>query len=111
QKPGVPIIMGGNVEAAARRAARVADGFYPASGSMKTLPLLLEALQDECNKNDRDPSEIEITTSAGRLDLSKVARYKDLGVSRLLIPPPAYDKEGLKRGLNEFAESIAAKVD
>ncbi|PCJ21741.1 MAG: LLM class F420-dependent oxidoreductase [Gammaproteobacteria bacterium] len=110
QKPGVPIIMGGNVEAAARRAARVADGFYPASGSMKTLPALLEALHDECNKIDRDPSEIQVTAAGGRLDLSKVARYKDLGVSRMLIPPPAYDKEGLTRALNEFAESIITKV-
>ena len=110
QKPGVPIIVGGNVEGAARRAARVGDGFYPASGSLKTLPVLLDAMRDECAKIGRDPSEIELTTAAGALDPGRVRQYEDIGASRLMINPPAYDAEGIKRGLNEFAESVLAKV-
>ncbi|MBV1881890.1 MAG: LLM class F420-dependent oxidoreductase [Pseudomonadales bacterium] len=110
QQGGVPIIIGGNVEGAARRAARVGDGFYPASGSMKTLPALLDTIKDECSKINRDPSEIEITLSAGKLDVDKVARYKELGVSRMLIAPPAYDADGLKRALDDFAENIITKV-
>ncbi len=110
QKPGVPIIVGGNVEGAARRAARVGDGFYPASGSLKTLPTLLDAMRDECAKIGRDPSEIELTTAAGPLDPGRVRQYEDMGASRMMINPPAYDAEGIKRGLNEFAESVLAKV-
>lgn len=110
QKPGVPIIVGGNVEGAARRAARVGDGFYPASGSMKTLPGLLDAMRDECAKVGRNPEEIELTVAAGMPDPGKVARYQELGVSRMMITPPAADAEGLKRGLNEFADAVLSKV-
>ncbi|HBD12275.1 MAG TPA: LLM class F420-dependent oxidoreductase [Porticoccaceae bacterium] len=110
QKPGVPIIVGGNVEGAARRAARIGDGFYPASGSMKTLPALLDAMRDECAKLGRNPEEIELTVAAGMPDEGKVSRYRDFGVSRMMITPPAADKEGLKRGLSEFAEAIIAKT-
>lgn len=110
QKPGVPIIVGGNVEGAARRAARVGDGFYPASGSMKTLPDLMAALRDECAKIGRDPATIELTVAAGPLDPGRVRQYQDFGASRLMINPPAMDAEGIKRGLNEFADAVLAKL-
>lgn len=110
QKPGVPIIVGGNVEGAARRAARVGDGFYPASGSLKTLPILLDAMRDECAKIGRNPDEIELSVAGGKLDPGRVARYEEIGVSRMLISPPAYDADGLKRALNEFADNVIAKT-
>jgi probable F420-dependent oxidoreductase len=110
QKPGVPIIVGGNVEGAARRAARIGDGFYPASGSLNILPGLMDALRDECAKLNRNPDEIELTVAAGRLDPDKVKRYRDFGVARMMISPPARDKEGLKRGLYEFADLVIAKA-
>ena len=39
-------------------------------------------------------------------DADMVARYEDLGVSRLVIGPPAFDPEGLKRALGEFSEKF-----
>ena len=110
QKPGPPIIVGGHVEGAARRAARVGDGFFPARGSLRELPPLLDALKDECGKTGRNPDEVEITTGAGPLDLDTVRRYEDLGVSRLVIPPPAFDAEGLKAALPKFADELISKA-
>jgi probable F420-dependent oxidoreductase len=110
QKPGVPIIVGGHVEGAARRAARVGDGFFPARGDMKTLAPLLDALRDECGKTGRNPDEIEISTGAGALDPDTVRRYEDLGVSRLVMPPPAFDVEGLKAALPKLAEDLIVKT-
>jgi probable F420-dependent oxidoreductase len=110
QQPGVPIIVGGHVEGAARRAARVGDGFFPARGDFERLPSLLAALRDECAKIGRDPEEIEITTLSGNLDADVIARYADLGVSRLVIPPPAFDPEGLRRGLAEIAQRAIARA-
>jgi probable F420-dependent oxidoreductase len=109
QKPGVPIVLGGTVEAAARRAARIGDGFFPARGSFKTMPPLLQALRDECEEIGRNPEEIEITTHSDRLDPESLSRYRDLGVARMLIAPPAWDAEGLRRGLEEFGERVIAK--
>jgi alkanesulfonate monooxygenase SsuD/methylene tetrahydromethanopterin reductase-like flavin-dependent oxidoreductase (luciferase family) len=102
-------VLGGTVEAAARRAARIGDGFFPARGDFETLPALLDALRDECREIGRDPSEIEITTHSGHLDPDHLRRYRDLGVARLLIAPPAFDAEGIRRGLEEFAERAIAK--
>lgn len=110
QKPGVPIIVGGNVEGAARRAARIGDGFYPASGSLKTLPILLEAMRDECSKIGRNADDIELTVAGGNLDPGRVMQYQDIGVSRMMINPPARDVDGLRRGLDDFAENVIAKV-
>src|SRR5690606_38686359 len=110
QQPGVPIVVGGNVEGAARRAARVGDGFYPASGSMKTLPGLLDALRDECAKIGRDPAEIELTVAAGVPDPGRVRQYQELGERRMMLNPPAFDAEGIRRGLNEFADQVFARV-
>jgi probable F420-dependent oxidoreductase len=110
QKPGVPIVVGGHVEGAARRAARIGDGFFPARGDLTTLVPLLEALKDECGKTGRDPGEIEISTGAGPLDLDTVRRYEDLGVSRLVMAPPAFDSEGLKAALPKVAEELIQKA-
>jgi probable F420-dependent oxidoreductase len=106
QKPGVPIVVGGHVEGAARRAARIGDGFFPAKGD---IPALLGAMRDECRKLGRKPETIEITAGGGNLDPDAVKRYEDLGVSRLVLPPPGFDPEGLRRGLSEFAERFIAR--
>jgi len=108
QRPGVPILVGGHVEGAARRAARIGDGFFPARGDLATLAPLLDAMRDECGKTGRNPDEIEISTGAGLPNADTVARYEDLGVSRLVMPPPAFDTEGLKRALPELAEKLIA---
>jgi probable F420-dependent oxidoreductase len=109
QPGGVPIIVGGHVEGAARRAARLADGFFPARGSLLELPKLIEALRDECAKIGRDPAEVELSTGGGRLNPDRVKRYRDLGVSRLVINAPAPD-EDVRAELERFADEVIAKV-
>ncbi len=110
QPGGVPIVVGGHVEGAARRAARIGDRFFPVKGDFETLSKLMTAMGDECGKVGRKPEEIELTTAGGRLDPDKVKRYEDFGVARLISGPPAFDPEGIKRGLGEFAEQVIAKV-
>jgi probable F420-dependent oxidoreductase len=110
QQPGVPIVIGGHVEGAARRAARIGDGFFPVQGDLKTLGPLLDALRDECGKTGRNPEEIEITTGAHALDLDTLRRYEDFGVSRLVMAPPAFDAEGLKAALPKLAETLIHKA-
>jgi len=109
QPGGVPIVIGGHVEGAARRAARIGDGFFPAKGGLDTLPKLFDALSDECAKVGRKPSEIELSAAGADLDSDTIKRYEDIGVSRLVIMPPGFDPEGLRRGLNEFAEKVLSK--
>lgn len=110
QPGGVPILVGGHVEGAARRAARCGDGYFPVGVDEQVLPQRLAALADECGKVGRDPAEIEITCAADVRDLDVVRRFEDLGVSRLVTSPPAFDPEGLRRELGEFADQIIAKA-
>lgn len=108
QKPGVPIVVGGHVEGAARRAARIGDGWFPAKGGLDSLPPLIAAMHDEAAKIGRKPEELEVSAVGQNLDADAVKRYEDIGVSRLVIPPMAFDPEGLRKGLAEFAEQMIA---
>ena len=110
QKPGVPIIVGGHAESAARRAARYGDGFFPGVGEPDKLKALLAVMRDECAKVGRKPETIEITAGHGFVDLDGVRRFQDLGISRLVIPPPAFDEEGVRKGLHDFGDRVIARV-
>ena len=78
----VPIIIGGHSKAAARRAGRLGDGFFPARGASEELIGLVRKTAEE---NQRDPSSIEVTTSMPD-DLSEISKLAKIGVGRILVP-------------------------
>lgn len=111
QPGGVPIHVGGHVEGAARRAARLGDGFFPVRGeNVQELTALIAALRDECGKIGRDPDEIEVTTHVRVDDLDTVRRYQDLGVSRIVIAPPGFDQQAVRKGLEQFGDRIVSRL-
>ena len=107
QKPGVPIVVGGHTELAARRAARYGDGFFPGVAEDTKLKDILAIMADECRKLGRDPKTIEISAGRAAPDLDGVKRLRDLGVSRFMVPPPAYDPDGITKGLERLGDLIA----
>lgn len=107
QKPGVPIIVGGHTELAARRAARYGDGFFPGVADEEKLTWLLDIMRDECRKLGRDPATIEVTSGRGVPDADGVKRLRDLGVARFILPPPAFDPDGITQGLERLGKLIA----
>ena len=107
QKPGVPIVVGGHTELAARRAARYGDGFFPGVADLDKLDWLLGVMRDECKKIGRDPATIEITSGRAVPDADGVKRLRDLGVARFMLPPPAFDPDGITQGLEKLGELIA----
>ena len=109
QQPGVPIIVGGHVAGAARRAARVGDGFWP-NVSIDVLPGLLDAMADECGKSGRDPGEIEVTCGLAEPSLDFVKRMEDLGVSRLITGPPGFTQDAVSAGLEKLGNELIAKL-
>jgi probable F420-dependent oxidoreductase len=94
----VPLIVGGHSEAAARRAGRLGDGFFPARGAPKEL---LEIVWAEAKKAGRDPRSIEITVGLPE-KLDDIPRLADLGVSRVLVP--ASPMAGLKQMISKPAD-------
>ena len=107
QQPGVPIVVGGHTELAARRAARYGDGFFPGVADDDKLTWLLGIMREECAKLGRDPKTIEVTSGRAVPDVDGVKRMADLGVSRFVLPPPAFDPEGITAGLEKLGELIA----
>ena len=78
----VPIIVGGHSPAAARRAGRFGDGFFPARGAPQDLFDLVRASARDAG---RDPSAIEITV--GLPDkLDEIPALAAAGVQRVLVP-------------------------
>lgn len=107
QPGGVPIVIGGHVEGAARRAARIGNGFFPAAGD---LPALFAALRDECRKIGRNADEIELTTGGFLRSLDDVKRLEDLGVSRVVVAPPGFDRDALTQGLEKLGNDFISKA-
>lgn len=106
QKPGVPIIVGGHTEMAARRAARYGDGFFPGVADDAKLTWLLGIVREECAKLGRDPATVEITAGRNVPSPDAVKRLEDLGVARFMVPPPAFDPDGITAGLEKLGDLI-----
>lgn len=105
----VPIVIGGHTKAAARRAGRIGDGFFPGVYTTAELVPLLETMRAAARDAGRDPDAIEVT-SGGAMDPDAVLRFADLGVSRIVLPPLGFDLETLDTQLGHFADNVIGKV-
>jgi len=108
-KSGIPIIVGGHSPAAARRAGRYGDGFFPALGDVGKLTELFALMATEAQKAGRSPTHIELSCM-GRAKPDTIKALQDIGISRVVVPPPAFDQEGLTRGLEKMANEVIAKT-
>jgi probable F420-dependent oxidoreductase len=106
----VPIIVGGHSPAAARRAGRIGDGFFPGRGRDDELAGLIATMRATAEDADRDPDAIEITAGGiallGAEPLAAVERYAALGISRLVIPPLSYNPTQVSEVLSDFADRV-----
>jgi probable F420-dependent oxidoreductase len=106
---GPPVVVGGHSEAAARRAGRLGDGFFPGARGREELANLIEVMRKAATEAGRDPDSIEIT-AGGRPDLETIKAWADLGISRFLIPPLGFDEATLADQLPKFAENVISKA-
>ena len=105
----VPIHVGGHSAAAARRAGRYGDGFFPTIVQPDKLEQIFAQVRDEAAKAGRDSSTIEMTAMASpKLDAAKAAR--DAGAARVIFGPPSSDPAKLRAGLDRIANEIIAKL-
>jgi probable F420-dependent oxidoreductase len=109
----LPIVVGGHSEAAARRAGRLGDGFFPGRGSHEELAALLDVMRASAVEHGRDPDAIEVTTGGngvlGSKALDEAKALADLGVSRVIIPPLAFDPEGQRTAFAKYADEVIAR--
>jgi probable F420-dependent oxidoreductase len=105
QPGGVPIHIGGHSEAAARRAGRLGDGFYPLGVGGKDLAVLLEVMRKSAREAGRDPSAIEVTCG-GDMKRETAEAAAAAGATRLVVSPPTGDLAALPGALERFRREV-----
>jgi probable F420-dependent oxidoreductase len=106
----VPIHVGGHSTAAARRAGRYGDGFFPTVMNPEKLKELFGIVRTEAKKAGRNPEAIEFSCMTRSVDAANLKALAELGVSRVVVNPPGTKPDALTRGLEKFQQEVIAKV-
>lgn len=100
----IPVHVGGHSDAAARRAGRLGDGFFPGPG--RDTAALVEVMRAAAVDAGRDPDAIEVTVGAAPSPTS-VQRLREMGARRLVTVPPAFDPDGADKAVEQMMDRIA----
>ncbi len=105
----IPILVGGDSDAAVRRAVRLADGYFPGEGDFDRLSALLARVRQAAEDAGRDPKSLAVHTIFGAQMADPVAGVEQmakLGVDRIMVPAFFFaGPDGLDR-LAEFGETV-----
>ena len=102
----VPIHIGGHSDAAAARAGRLGDGFFPGKGD---LAHQLDVLRKAAAEAGRDASRIEVTVG-GRPDYEYATRVRDQGAHRMTVGSMGSTFESIKAQLGTFSENVISRL-
>jgi probable F420-dependent oxidoreductase len=105
----IPILVGGDTEAAIRRAARLADGYFPGEGDVARLASLVARVRAAATDAGRDPDSIEINAMFGYHmgDPERgVEQLAEIGVGRIMVPAFFFAGPGGLDRLDEFGERV-----
>jgi len=110
QEAGIPIMIGGHTEFAARRAGRYGDEFYPHWSVEGPNPDAFYELQATMNeaaaRAGRDPADIRVTLT-GTTRRAPAELCAELGADRVVILPPGGDLDDkLPARLERFAREV-----
>jgi probable F420-dependent oxidoreductase len=110
----IPIHVGGHSAAAARRAGRLGDGYFPvARGSFDELTELFDLARSTAAAAGRDPSAIEMTTggasASGPIGSDEIRALADIGTDRVVVPSYTFWRDPAD-SLARYADEIIAKA-
>jgi probable F420-dependent oxidoreductase len=108
----VPIVVGGHSEAAAKRAGRLGDGFFPLNAGQHDIGPLIAMMRAEAKKAGRDPGAISITTTCpglspkpGNDPRAAIEARAALGVTRVVVAATSFMPD-LETTLPRFGEQV-----
>jgi probable F420-dependent oxidoreductase len=112
QRPGIPIVFGGETDTALERAAALGDGWYGVGHTPATAAARVRRLRALLAAARRADARFEITVSHRAPDLSHddVAGYADAGVDRVVVLPWRRGREA-EAGLERVARAVLAHGD
>ncbi len=105
----VPIHIGGHSTAAAKRAGRMGDGFWPAGGDLAEL---FDIARQSAADHGRDPEAIEFTGQHlgifGDDPAAAVEEAESWGCDRLIVPSFLFRKDASAQ-IAEFGEAVVSQ--
>jgi hypothetical protein len=116
---GVPILIGGSTDIAARRAGRLGDGYFPHAISPEDFAKRIEVMNAAATEAGRIPAQVELTVSlsswkfGASLDLGIMKAYADLGVSRVIAvahEAMSTDLKEIERFVKKCLDEVIAKL-
>jgi probable F420-dependent oxidoreductase len=105
QKPWPPIHVGGESDAALRRAARVGDGWIGITHTLESVRRPVELLSKLRHDAGRADQPFEVTLGGPVETRDDVARWEDAGVDRLIVAPWARSRDAVE-GMQRFADAL-----
>ena len=106
----VPITIGGHSDAAARRAGRIGNGFFPGNGDLEHM---LNLMNETAEQNGRDPKEIEVNWGDNEImgsdPIAAAEKLKSQGVTRVIVPSVMF-LNNTEEQLAEFGERVVSKI-
>jgi len=118
QPGGVPLMIGGHSDAAARRAGRLGDEFYPhwstRGPDKEELARLWPIVMEEAERAGRSRDAVGLTltsTSDAKTALETAEFCAELGAERVVVLPPKGELDGaLPDELARFHDQVIAKL-
>ena len=105
QRPWPPIIVGGESNAALRRAARHGDGWIGMSHTLETAANQIARLRDLLAAAGRDENDFQFCCGGPVTTLADVEAWDAIGVTRLIVAPWRRSPEAVD-GLRAFAAAL-----
>ncbi|MFN3258829.1 MAG: LLM class F420-dependent oxidoreductase [Ilumatobacter sp.] len=105
----IPILVGGDTDAAISRAVRIADGYFPGEGDADRLRALVTRLHQAAEDAGRDPASIEVNAMFGAQmadPIAGVEQLADIGVGRVMIPAFFFAGPGGLDRLSAFGDQV-----
>jgi hypothetical protein len=115
----LPVVIGGSTRAAARRAGRLGDGFFPYVISPEDFAVRIEEIRATAVDHGRDPDAIELTVwqgsfkPGGAMDLDLAKQYADLGVTRFVVSAQeggGSSFDDIRRFLNDYRDKVLDRL-
>ena len=119
QPGGIPFLIGGSSEAAARRAGLRGDGYFPYTISPEDLAARMEIVRSTAVEAGRDPDQLSLTVwphsyrPGGTFDFELIEQYRDIGTDRLIVAAfEAGDTslDGLRRLICDYQDKVIARL-
>jgi probable F420-dependent oxidoreductase len=108
QKPHPPVLVGGNFPHGARRALAFGDAWMPLASmpSYSDAAEFLPRFRQMAAEAGRDPASVPVQITNVPEDADRLARYRDLGIIRVVASLPSAPADEILPMLDRWAELI-----